>query len=108
MSDQQTTIESKIDKLTDLVEKVAIVVVKQDAHESQLEKQSVEIDKLKEQNSHQETKIQVLESQREEIKENNREVKEAITGALKWGAGILAGCIVMGIGAIASAMIMIK
>lgn len=101
----QGELNSVLNSLVSAVEKVATVLVKQEAQEKEIEEINTtqkehqlklhELDKkadiavLSEQNI-----IKAAEEMKLNSKESNSEIKKYLGGALKWGAGIFASLIV--------------
>lgn len=97
MSAEIKELTAKVDKLTELMEKVAVVIVKQDAHETEIselkqdgKKRDAEIARLK-------TESAVAKEARKNHEEQKEEIKKAISGAVKWAFGIAAALIVSGV-----------
>lgn len=101
----QGELNSVLNSLVSAVEKVATVLVKQEAQEKEIEEINStqkeqqakihELDKkadmavLSERNI-----VEAAKEMKEDSKESNAEIKKYLGGALKWGAGIFASLIV--------------
>jgi demethoxyubiquinone hydroxylase (CLK1/Coq7/Cat5 family) len=91
------TLTEKIDKLSDLVEKVAVVIVRQDAHESAIDEFKSETKELRTILSKLEVDIAVTKESAENHERQSNKISDSISGAIKWGAGIAASLIVAGV-----------
>lgn len=96
------TLTEKIDKISELVEKVAVVIVRQDAHESTMNEFKAETKEIRVILSRLEVDIAVAKESAENHERQSNKIAESISGAIKWGAGIAASLIVAGVcGAVA-------
>lgn len=96
------TLTEKIDKLSELVEKVAVVIVRQDAHESAMDDLKDDIKIIKTDLSQLKVDVAVAKESSENHEKQSNKIADSISGAIKWGAGIAASLIVAGVcGAVA-------
>lgn len=87
----------KIDKLSELVEKVAVVIVRQDAHDEAMDEVKQELKALQSAVSQMKVDVAVAKESARNHEEMSKRTNEAISAAIKWGAGIASGLIVVGV-----------
>ena len=85
----------RIDKLSELIERVAVVIVRQDAHESAMDEIKDDVKTIKSEMSQLRIDVAVAKESSENHEKQAERTSSQIASAIKWGAGI-AGTLIVG------------
>lgn len=94
---EMAKLTDKIDKLSELVEKVAVVIVRQDAHDEAMDEVKQEVKALQSDISQMKIDVAVAKESARNHEEMSKRTNDSISAAIKWGAGIAATLIVAGV-----------
>lgn len=92
-----TKLIDKVDKLSELVEKIAVLMVRQDAHESDMGEVKDDLKALESKVSKMEIEVAVANESASNHEKISKATNDAIKEALKFASKIAAGLIIAGV-----------